>query len=100
SNHISPWLYEIMKGYNPIFRGIEDPRIPYYIYNQLRASAAPATSLEYRDGGFVSIYFASDGPNRDQNNQNSISLYGIYPVGGRYDDGNGGTASASSGTGA
>jgi len=32
--HVSPWLYEIMKGYNTnIFNGIADPRIPYYFYN-------------------------------------------------------------------
>lgn len=101
SNHVSPWLYEIMKGYNPnINSGIEDPRLPYYIYNQIGPDDASQSNTEYRDGGFISIYFASKGPFRDGNQQNSISLFGIYPVGGRYDDGEGGTASASSGTGA
>lgn len=101
SNHVSPWFYEILKGYNPnILTGIADPRIKYYIYNQLKPTAAAQSNTEYRDGAFVSIYFGSTGPNRDANQQNSISLFGIYPVGGRYDDGNGGTASASSGTGA
>lgn len=100
SNHVSPWFYEIMKGYNTgIYEGIEDPRIPYYIYNQLKPTAADP-GAEYKDEGFVSIYFGSVGPDRDKNSQSYISLFGIYPVGGRYDDGNGGTASASSGTGA
>ncbi|PRD46438.1 SusD/RagB family nutrient-binding outer membrane lipoprotein [Sphingobacterium haloxyli] len=97
----SPWLYEIMKGYNNnILTGIEDPRIPYYFYNQMTEDDAPSDIVEYRDGGFVSIYFGSQGPNRSKNSQNVISLFGIYPVGGRYDTGAGGTASASSGTGA
>ncbi|WP_398453568.1 SusD/RagB family nutrient-binding outer membrane lipoprotein [Sphingobacterium thalpophilum] len=99
--HVSPWLYEIMKGYNKdIMTSNSDPRIPYYFYNQIKASAAPLDDIEYRDGGFVSIYFGSQGPNRAKNNQNSVTLFGIYPVGGRYDDGQGGTATASSGTGA
>jgi hypothetical protein len=99
--HVSPWFYEILKGYNPnINTGIADPRIPYYIYNQIKPAAAAQNNTEYRDGAFVSIYFGSVGPNRDGNQQNSISCFGIYPVGGRYDDGNGGTAGSASGTGA
>ena len=39
SNHVSPWFYEILKGYNPnIFTGNPDPRLPYYIYNQVNAT--------------------------------------------------------------
>lgn len=101
SNHISPWFYEILKGYNQnILKNNPDPRLPYYIYNQIRPSTVTADATEYRDGGFVTIYFGSRGPNRDRNQQNVISLMGIYPVGGRYDDGNGGTATGTSGTGA
>ncbi|MEI6949588.1 SusD/RagB family nutrient-binding outer membrane lipoprotein [Paraflavisolibacter sp. H34] len=105
SNHISPWFYEILKGYNQkIFTGIRDPRVPYYIYNQLGKTQSPRTispdQTEYRDSGFVSIYFGSVGPDRDRNQQNNISLYGIYPVGGKYDDGSGTIADANSGTGA
>jgi hypothetical protein len=101
SNHVSPWFYEILKGYNPnIYTDIADPRIKYYIYNQLKPTAAAQSNTEYRDGSFISIYFGSTGPNRDGNQQNAISLFGIYPVGGRYDDGAGGTANAASGTGA
>ena len=101
TNHISPWFYEILRGYNKfIYNGISDPRLPYYVYNQLTPSGASPNVTEYRDGGFISIYFGSVGPNRDASQQNAISLFGIYPVGGRYDDGSGGTANAASGTGA
>jgi hypothetical protein len=103
SNHVSPWFYEILKGYNPnIFTGNPDPRLKYYIYNQLNATQASrdGNQTEYRDGPFVSIYFGSVGPDRDRTQQNSISLFGIYPVGGKYDDGSATVANANSGTGA
>lgn len=103
SNHVSPWFYEILKGYNPnIFTNNPDPRIKYYIYNQVNATQPPreGNQTEYRDGPFVSIYFGSVGPDRDRTQQNTISLFGIYPVGGKYDDGSATVATASSGTGA
>ncbi|MGZ4012241.1 MAG: SusD/RagB family nutrient-binding outer membrane lipoprotein [Flavisolibacter sp.] len=103
SNHVSPWFYEILKGYNPnILTGNPDPRLPYYIYNQMNATQPPreGNQTEYRDGPFVSIYFGSVGPDRDRTQQNTISLFGIYPVGGKYDDGSATVATASSGTGA
>ena len=100
-NHISPWFYEILKGYNTfIYTGIADPRLPYYVYNQMTTTSATQNPAEYRDGGFQSIYFGSVGQNRDHSQQSSISLFGIYPVGGRYDDGAGGVAGTASGTGA
>lgn len=100
--NVSPWLYEIMKGTNPVFSGIRDPRIPYYIYNQLAVvnPVTPTNTTEYRDGPFVTIYFASRGVNRDGSQQTAYSLFGIYPVGGRYDEGAGGVANDASGTGA
>jgi hypothetical protein len=103
SNHVSPWFYEILKGYNPgIFTGNPDPRIKYYIYNQVNSTQATreGNQTEYRDGAFVSIYFGSVGPDRDRSQQNTISLLGIYPVGGKYDDGSATVANANSGTGA
>lgn len=101
SQYISPWFYEILKGYNPnINTGIEDPRIPYYFFNQLTPGAAAPNDTEYRDGGFVSIYFGSVGPDKDKTQQNGMTVVGIYPVGGKYDDGKGGGVSAGSGTGA
>lgn len=88
----SPWLYEIMKGRNSdILTGIADPRIPYYIYNQKSApggsNPTPENCTEYRDGGFITILFGSNGRCRDGSNSQTYSLFGIYPVGGRYDDG-------------
>jgi hypothetical protein len=88
----SPWLYEIMKGRNPdILNGLSDPRLPYYVYNQKSAvggsNPTPENCTEYRDGGFVSIVFGSNGPCRDGSNSQTYSLLGIYPAGGRYDDG-------------
>jgi hypothetical protein len=81
-----------MKGRNAnILSGLSDPRIPYYIYNQKSAiggtNPTPENCTEYRDGGFVTIIFGSNGPCRDGSNSNTYSLFGIYPAGGRYDDG-------------
>ena len=64
-NFIDPYFYLIMRGdpslpvFNPILSGIEDPRIPYYFYNQLAGDAPqnPTTSAKYDD--FLSIWFAS-----------------------------------------
>ena len=100
TQHVSPWFYEILKGINPLYSGNADPRLPYYIYNQVTATGASPNTTEYRDGPFISIYFGSIGPNRNASQQNAISVFGIYPVGGRYDNGLGGVASAASGTGA
>ena len=91
SNHISPWFYEILKGRNTLINnGNPDPRVPYYFYNQLRADEPPENQTEYRDGAFATIYFGSVGPDRDRNNQNTLTTLGVYPAGGRFDDGEGG----------
>jgi hypothetical protein len=103
SNHISPWFYEILKGVNPrILTNNPDPRMRYYIYNQVTATqpTREGNQTEYRDGPFVSIYFGSVGPDRDRTQQNTISVMGIYPVGGKYDDGSATAVTAASGTGA
>lgn len=88
----SPWLYTIMKGWNPdILTANPDPRIPYYIYNQKSAvggpNGIPENCTDYRDGGFITILFGSSGICRDGSNSQTYSLLGIYPVGGRYEDG-------------
>lgn len=101
SHYQSPWFYSILKGYNPrILTGNEDPRIPYYFYNQLSPDRAAQSPTEYRDGAFLSILFGSAGPNRDFAQDNSMTVFGIYPVGGRYDEGDAIAVSASSATGA
>ncbi len=83
----SPWLYEMMKGRNAnILQANLDPRLPYYIYNQKSPTAAPENCTEFRDGGFITILFGSNGPCRDGSNSATYSLFGLYPVGGRYED--------------
>ncbi|POY36957.1 SusD/RagB family nutrient-binding outer membrane lipoprotein [Solitalea longa] len=88
THYQSPWFYEILKGYNEtILTNNEDPRIPYYFYTQLTPTESAQNPTEYRDGSFLSIVFGSTGPNRDFSQDQSMTLFGIYPVGGRYDDG-------------
>ena len=99
---MSPWFFEILKGINPVFSGILDPRIPYYFYNQLSATETgrDGNPFEYRVGGFTSIYFGSTGPDNGRAQDKSQTVYGIYPCGGRYDQGDKLNVSATSGTGA
>ena len=87
----SPWIYEMMKGRNAnILNGIPDPRLPYYVYNQKTpiggSNGTPENCTEFRDGGFISIVFGSNGNCRDGSNSNTYSLLGIYPAGGRFND--------------
>jgi hypothetical protein len=101
--YISPYFYETMTGdtYNVVdnpFAGIKDPRIPYYFYNQLHGNASE-NAHEYRNGDFMSIFFASNGTNSSGANDKSNTKIGIYPCGGKYDDDKGGAVSLSTGTG-
>jgi hypothetical protein len=89
---VSPYFYNILKNSS-------DPRMPYYIYNQLTPTGNPTNATDFRDGRFVSTRFASKGPNRNQDQRTFQSLLGLFPVGGRYDNGLGGTGSFTSGTG-
>ncbi|SEK63859.1 Starch-binding associating with outer membrane [Chitinophaga rupis] len=101
THYQSPWFYETLKGYHQnVLTNNPDPRLPYYMYRQLKASAAPQNPSEYRDGGFLSIVFGSVGPNRDWSQDQSMTVFGIYPVGGRYDDGAAIKVDGTSGTGA
>lgn len=112
SHYASPWFYEILKGWNPnIHTGVEDPRLPYYYYNQLVAGEFPPDAgdlvtgdpkADYWDAntGFFAIRFGSTGPNRDWAVRGSATYPGIYVCGGKYDDGQGGPANTSAGTGA
>jgi hypothetical protein len=101
---ISPWLYEVMNGKttnfadNP-FRGIKDPRTNYYWVNQLTAEAPAQNPVDYRDGAFVSIMFGSKSGNTSYTQEAAMSVVGIYPVGGKYDDGKGGKIDPKSGNG-
>ena len=102
TTNMSPWFFEILKGINPVFSGIVDPRIPYYFYNQLKATQTgrDGNPFEYRFGGFTSIYFGSTGPDNGRAQDKSQTVFGIYPCGGRYDQGDGLQVGATSGTGA
>ncbi|RDB03918.1 SusD/RagB family nutrient-binding outer membrane lipoprotein [Runella aurantiaca] len=103
-NYISPYFHEILLGtstLNPILTGIQDPRIPYYYFNQLSAARPNAqNAVEYRNGNFVSIYFSSQGPNQGFDQSSSIAIIGLYYCGGRFDDGNGVSAAGVSGASA
>jgi hypothetical protein len=82
-----------MNGNNPnIFTDIQDPRIPYYWFNQLAPGEDPDNEPEYRDGRFITNIFGSDGPNHNNDVNNSETVLGFYPCGGHYDDGLGGQA--------
>ena len=101
--YMSPWMYRILKGQNTtIFTGISDPRVPYYYYRQLKSGDASreGNPTEYRDGGFVSIFFGSISRNRDHATDGSMTVFGVYPVGGRYDDGGAKKVTGTYGTGA
>lgn len=98
TNYISPFFYETMAGItlntadNP-FSGIRDPRIPYYFVNQLKDGQDAENAHEYRNGNFMSIFFATNGPNASGSNDKSLTKIGLYPAGGKYDDGKGGAIS-------
>lgn len=89
---ISPWLYETMVGKdvnvkdNP-FKNIKDPRIPYYWYNQITTKGQAQNETDYRDGSFVSIFFASNSSYAGNDQGQTMSCIGIYPCGGKFDYG-------------
>lgn len=101
--YISPYFFYMMKGeqacQNNLFVGIQDPRIPYYIYNQLNDNEVPQNPFSLRDGNFLSIWFGSfdRDPNEGFDQNTSQSVMGLYPIGGAYDNGSGATATGDSG---
>jgi len=109
--YTSPWIYEIMMGMNPnISTNNKDPRIPYYWANQLKPGQFPRDNgnaetgdprADYWDAstGFFSNRFGSIGPNRDGSVATDATFPGIFPCGGRYDDGEGFARTIASGTG-
>lgn len=106
TQYISPWFYEIMMGVNPTayFTTVEDPRIPYYWFNQLTGGELAQNPIDYHDPttDFVSIRFGSIGDGRDSGQRGSATVVGMYICGGRYDDGMGspdGDIGTSDGTG-
>jgi len=109
--YISPWFYEILQGMNPdIHTGNVDPRVPYYWANQLQPGQFPRDQAntvtmdpraDYWDAstGFFTIRFGSIGPDRDGAVPNDATFPGIFPCGGRFDDGLGFARTTASGTG-
>lgn len=100
--YINPFFFEIMNGQNTFFpqegnlyEGIADPRIPYYFYNQLAPGQDAENPTAYKNGEFVSIYMFSFNidPNEGFDQSSSQTVAGLYPLGGKYDDGAGGIAS-------
>jgi hypothetical protein len=99
--YINPFFYEMMRGQNTffpvegnIYQGVQDPRVPYYFYNQLAPGQAAENPPAYKNGEFVSIYMFSFNidPNEGFDQSSSQTIAGLYPLGGRYDNGAGGIA--------
>ncbi len=111
TTYMSPWFYEIMMGMNPkIHSGNQDPRLRYYFFNQIKAGDFPPDlgdtvtgnpKADYWDAstGFFSIRFGSQGPWKDFSTEKSYTYPGIFPCGGRYDDGEGAVIDVNSATG-
>lgn len=102
--YISPWIYEIMTGKNlnvkdNPFVDIKDPRVPYYWVNQIKADGTAQNKTDYREGGFVTLFFASNSAYAGSDQRSTSTFIGIYPCGGKYDDGKGGKCDAKVGTG-
>lgn len=94
-SYISPYFYEIMtdnSALNDVLSGITDPRAPYYWFEQLAPNDPPQNPAEYHipSEGFLSIWFASQGVDQGWQQDRSQAVLGLYPIGGRYDDGEGG----------
>jgi len=104
-NYIDPYFYLIMKGdpdlpvFNPILANIEDPRVPYYFYNQLAGDDPQNVPTSAYWGDFLSIWFASLNidPNEGFDQTQSQTVVGLYPCGGAFDDGSGITAGVAAG---
>jgi len=99
--YINPYFFEILNGQNTFFPvegnlydGIADPRIPYYFYNQLAPGQDAENPPAYKNGEFLSIYMFSFNidPNEGFDQSSSQTVAGLYPLGGRFDNGQGGIA--------
>ncbi|MGY2131640.1 SusD/RagB family nutrient-binding outer membrane lipoprotein [Hymenobacter sp. HD11105] len=89
-NGVNRFFYDLMRttgGTTP------DPRIPYYFFNQYTLNT-PSAIADYQDGRFITVQFGSNGPQANTNNANVRTLQGLYPIGGRYDNGAGLAAGA------
>ncbi len=76
-NRISTYFHGVLDGNN-------DPRIPFYFFNQ-----TPGTFVGRDSGNPEGLATFED--------QNARTFHGAYPAGGKFDDGNGGVTDQSSG---
>ncbi|WP_310393258.1 SusD/RagB family nutrient-binding outer membrane lipoprotein [Hymenobacter sp.] len=80
-----------------------DPRVPYYFFNQQTDPTVNRAAFDYQDpndGRFVTTRQGSTGPaNASALSASTRTLPGLYPTGGRYDDGRGGVANTTFGRG-
>jgi hypothetical protein len=84
-NNVNRFFYELMQGGTTN----QDPRVPYYFFNQVTATTTLTPAPDVRAGAFVTVNFASTGPQANANTNTTRTLQGLYPIGGRYDDGQG-----------
>ena len=80
-NSINPYFFNLMKANT-------DPRIPYYFFNQYTLNT-PLSTADFQDGRFISVRFGSTGPQASANTTATRTLQGLYPIGGRFDNGAG-----------
>lgn len=94
----NPYFYEVMTGQNTfghngdLYGALVDPRVPYYFYNQSTSGQVPPNPTAYRSAtGFISIYSFSFNidPNEGFDQSAFATVQGLYPIGGRYDNGAG-----------
>ena len=91
----SAWIWEVMNGltYNHVdnpLADIVDPRVPFYFFRQLAPDQTTNVTLPYRQGTFMAVFFGDNSPYRDASVANYATVWGIFPVGGRFDIGEGG----------
>ena len=105
-DNIGRYLYRFMKYGNGVDGlttpgSVQDPRIPYYFFNQRTSQAVDAAAFDYQDtdGRFVTVRQGSTGPANASVTATVRTLPGLYPIGGRYDDGRGGDANTTYGRG-
>ncbi|MBJ6110096.1 SusD/RagB family nutrient-binding outer membrane lipoprotein [Hymenobacter sp. BT523] len=83
-NRIGRYFYEDMLAKN-------DPRMPYYFFNQVALTGPPVTQQDYINGPFVTVRPGSTGQYTSSASTASFqTVQGLYPIGGKYDDGKGG----------
>ncbi|MFD2721611.1 SusD/RagB family nutrient-binding outer membrane lipoprotein [Hymenobacter monticola] len=81
-NRIGRYFYEDMKAKS-------DPRMRYYFFNQVPEGVA-VTQQDYINENFVTVRPGSTGLyTSSASTANVQTLQGLYPIGGRYDDGKG-----------